>query len=185
MSILQMKRCSEVGGDTLWSNAAAAYEGLSAPLRELCDGLTALHDASPHGRPEKMATHPVVRVHPASGKKVLYVNQHFTRRIVELIAPESDHLLAYLTRWIASPEFVVRYRWREGTIAIWDNRGTQHCVLNDFADERIIQRVTIVGDRPEGAVPRWKPALPERLTAMSRHDRQLASFLKERDSDAR
>ena len=83
-AILQVKECPEVGGDTLWANAAKAYEELSPPLRELCDGLTALHDAGPHLRPEQTHIHPVVRVHPETGRRSLFVNEHFTRRIVEL-----------------------------------------------------------------------------------------------------
>ena len=81
MSVLQMLRCPPMGGDTLWSSLHAAYEGLSAPMKELCEGLTALHDAHPHDRADKMAIHPVVRVHPDTGRRALYVNEHFTRRI--------------------------------------------------------------------------------------------------------
>lgn len=179
LSVLQMKQCPDVGGDTMWSSLFAAYDALSDPMKELCEGLTALHDALPHGQPEKMAIHPVVRVHPVSGKKALYVNEHFTRRIVELNAEESNLLLGHLTRWVARPTFTVRYRWSPGTVAMWDNRATQHCVLNDFEGERIIQRVTIVGDQPKGGPARWKPCLPDRLSAVSRHDRQLARFLRE------
>ena len=103
-----------------------AYDELSPPMQELCEGLTALHDALPHNRPDKMAIHPVVRVHPETGRKALYVNEHFTRRIVEMNATESQMLLDYLTRWVQNPRFTVRYRWSEGTIGMWDNRCTQH-----------------------------------------------------------
>ena len=178
MSILNMKQCPEIGGDTLWTNLVAAYEGLSAPLQDLCDGLSALHDAHPHDRPDRVATHPLVRLDPETGGKALYVNEHFTRRIVEMSAPESDHLLAYLTNWVKQPAFTVRYRWQAGTIAMWDNRVTQHYVVNDFAGERIIERVTVMGDRVEGAAPRWRPyTKTARRSAMSRHDRQLKGFL--------
>ncbi len=95
-AILHMKTCPEVGGDTLWANAYKAYDELSAPMQALCDGLTALHDASPHLVPDKMHIHPVVRVHPETGKRSLFVNEHFTRRIVELSDAESDMLLTYL-----------------------------------------------------------------------------------------
>ena len=71
MSVLQMKRCPDIGGDTLWASLFAAYDALPAPIKELCDGLSALHDAEPHGQPEKMAIHPVVRVHPETGRKAL------------------------------------------------------------------------------------------------------------------
>lgn len=180
MSILHMVKCPETGGDTMWSSLCAAYDNLSPPMKDLCEGLTALHDALPHNKPEQMAVHPVVRVHPVTGRKALYVNEHFTRRIVEMNASESDALLQYLTRWVTSPAFTVRYRWSEGTVAIWDNRCTQHFVLNDFEGERIIQRVTVMGDKPEGTQPpRWEPWVRAgRLSATSRHDRQLHQYLK-------
>ena len=133
MAILNMVKCPAVGGDTMWANMYKAYEELSPPLQELCEGLTALHDATPHGKPEKMTIHPVVRVHPETGRKSLFVNEHFTRRIVELSHEESDHLLNYLTRWASNTRFTVRYRWNQGTLAMWDNRCTQHFVLNDSA----------------------------------------------------
>ena len=156
-AILQAKVVPEVGGDTMWSNACKAYDELSAPMRELCDGLTAYHDASPHLVPDKGWIHPVVRVHPETGRRSLFVNEHFTRRIVELSDAESTLLLGHLTRWVQQPRFTVRYHWTAGTIAMWDNRCTQHYVLNDFEGERVIQRVTVMGDDPQPAVPlpRW------------------------------
>ncbi|MBT3373294.1 MAG: taurine dioxygenase [Rhodospirillaceae bacterium] len=182
MSILNMRKCPETGGDTMWTNLCAAYEALSAPMQEMCDGLTALHDAHPHGRADKMTIHPVVRVLPETdsgpGRKALYVNEHFTRRIVEMSMEESNNLLPFLTRWVQSPRFTVRYGWSEGTIGMWDNRCTQHYVLNDFNAERIIQRVTVMGDQPLGAGARWQP-WTERTSrsAMGRHDRQLSGYL--------
>jgi taurine dioxygenase len=147
-------------------------------MKELCEGLTALHDADPHGHSERMAVHPVVRVHPETGRKSLFVNEHFTRRIVELSHEESASLLGFLTRWATSPRFTVRYRWSQGTVAMWDNRCTQHNVLDDFEGERLIQRVTVMGDRPEAAAPRrWQPFI-KTLSAASRHDRQLRQYLK-------
>ncbi len=158
LAILHMKVCPDVGGDTMWTNTARAYATLSPPLRDLCDGLTALHDASPHYKPERTGIHPVVRVHPETGERSLFVNEHFTRRLVEVSQEESDVLLGMLTRWITRPEFTVRYRWQQGTVAMWDNRATQHYVLNDFEGERVIQRVTVMGDVPEPAEPpRWEP----------------------------
>ncbi len=180
MAILHLVQCPEVGGDTMWANMYRAYQELSAPLRDLCDGLTALHDALPHGKPESMTVHPVVRVHPVTGRRSLFVNEHFTRRIVELSHEESQTLLGYLTRWVTNPRFTVRYRWTQGTVAMWDNRCTQHFVLNDFDEERIIQRVTVMGDRPEGTPPRWEPYVrPTSLASTSRHDRQLRAYLKQ------
>jgi taurine dioxygenase len=127
-----------------------------------------------------MAIHPVVRVHPVTGRKSLFVNEHFTRRIVELSHEESDALLRFLTRWAVNPRFTVRYHWTRGTIAMWDNRCTQHCVLNDFEGDRVIQRVTVMGDEPRPAAePRWSPFVKP-FTAASRHDRQLKSFLGQR-----
>ena len=125
---------------------------------------------------------PVVRIHPATKRKSLFVNEHFTRRIVELSHEESEVLLGYLKRWVANPRFTVRYRWSEGTVAMWDNRCTQHFVLNDFDGERIIQRVTVMGDVPEGAgSPRWDPYVrSQKPAATSRYDGQLNQFLGRR-----
>ena len=179
MSILNMKVCPDVGGDTMWSNLIAAYEGLSPPMRDLLDGLSALHDALPHNRPDRVTIHPVIRVDPATGRKALYVSEHFTRRLVEMDAMESDLLLGYLTNHVKQPAYTVRYRWTAGTIGMWDNRFTQHYVVNDFAAERVIERVTIMGDKVHGNDPRW-PAFTDsaKRSAMSRHDRQLRNYLK-------
>jgi len=179
-AILHMKKCPPVGGDTLWANMYKAYEGLSQPLKDLCEGLTALHDASPHYHPERMAIHPVVRVHPVTRRKSLFVNEHFTRRIVELSDEESDALLRYLTRHATRDRFSVRYRWSEGTIAMWDNRCTQHHVLNDFEGERVIQRVTVMGDRPEPAAPPRYAPYHDKFTAGSWRDKPLREFLRDR-----
>ena len=184
MAILNMVKCPEVGGDTMWANMYKAYESLSPPMQEFCDGLTALHDAAAHLRPDQMAIHPVVRRHPVTGRKSLFVNEHFTRRIVELSVEESDHLLRYLTRWVQNPRFSIRYRWSKGTVAMWDNRCTQHFVLNDFDEERIIQRVTVMGDQPEAASPtKWQPYVRlENPGATSRYDLQLNKFLGQKQT---
>jgi taurine dioxygenase len=179
MSVLNMVTCPGVGGDTMWTNLCLAYEALSAPMQEMCEGLTALHDAHPHDRSDAMSIHPVVRVHPVTGAKVLYVNEHFTRRIVEMSHTESEALLGLLTGWVKQPQFTVRYQWTEGTIGIWDNRCTQHSVLNDFDGERVIQRATVMGDQVEGVgPPRWEPWTPTKGGALTRHDRQLRRFLR-------
>ncbi len=179
-SILHMVKAPAIGGDTLWSNLALAYDELSPPIQDLCLGLTALHNAEPHGRPDEMTVHPVVRLHPKTGRKGLYVNEHFTRRIVEISRKESNLLLAHLASWVANPRFTVRYRWQAGTVAIWDNRATQHFVLNDFAEERVIQRVTVMGDRVEPAgEPRWPTFLRKgNVTDTSRHDALLQDWLR-------
>jgi taurine dioxygenase len=180
IAILHMVKCPSFGGDTMWANAYKAYDELSPAMQEFCEGLTALHDAHAHNKSEQMAVHPVVRVHPVTGRKSLFVNEHFTRRIVELSHVESEALLALLTRWVQSPRFTVRYHWTEGTIAMWDNRCTQHHVLSDFEGERVIQRVTVMGDRPEASSPpRWEPFIKP-FSAASRHDRQLQAFLDAR-----
>ncbi len=176
-AILQITECPDVGGDTMWANAAKAYDELSPPLRDLCDGLTALHDAGPHLHPEQTWIHPVVRVHPDTGRRSLFVNEHFTRRIVELSDAESTMLLAHLCRWIHEPRFTVRYRWTAGTVAMWDNRCTQHHVLNDFCGPRVIQRVTVMGDRPEPAAPARWPAHGSK-TATSWRDTAVREQLK-------
>ncbi len=180
MSILHMVKCPEVGGDTMWTSLSQAYDELSEPMQSLCEGLSALHDAHPHNRPQDMAVHPVVRVHPETGAKALYVNEHFTRRIVEMNATESRVVLDYLTEWVKNPRFTVRYKWTPGTIAFWDNRCTQHFVLNDFEGERIIQRVTVMGDEVKAAAaPQWEPWVRDgRASATTRLDRQLNSYMK-------
>ncbi len=184
LSVLHLVKCPEVGGDTMWSSLEQAYAELSEPMQDLCENLTALHDATPHNRPDKMTVHPVVRVHPVTGRKSLYVNEHFTRRIVELNATESDVLLTYLTNWVKNPRFTVRYRWSEGAVGIWDNTCTQHFVLNDFEGERIIQRVTVMGDEVTAAKDSpYEPFLRSGpLSATSRFDRQLFTFLQNKQS---
>jgi taurine dioxygenase len=181
MSIMHMVACPEVGGDTMWANQYLAYDELSAPLRDLLDGCTALHDATPHGKPEMKARHPVVRIHPETGRRSLLVNEHFTRRIVELSHAESEVLLPFLTRWATQERFTVRYRWTPGTIAIWDNRCTQHFVVHDFEGERIIQRVTVLGDDPKGDAPRWEPYRASRRGTAAMHDVRMRQALKQLD----
>lgn len=183
-SILHMRECPSVGGDTMWTSLGAAYDALSSPMQDLVCSLSALHDALPHNQPEKMAVHPVVRRHPRTGRKCLYVSEHFTRRIVEMHHKESDMLLQYLTRHVQDPRFTIRWKWTKGTIAIWDNTQTQHCVLNNFVGERHIQRVTIAGDKVEPAkttLPVYDPFLNGTLGASSRHDRQLFKYFKHED----
>jgi taurine dioxygenase len=157
-SILHMAVCPTVGGDTLFSNQYLALEGLSDPLRDLLGGLTAVHTAKAYGHPEINATHPVVRIHPETGRASLFVNRSFTSHLVEMSGTESEALLELLFRWSEQPQFQCRYRWTQGAVGIWDNRCTQHHAINDYTARRVIQRVTVLGDdEPAGGAPRWQP----------------------------
>ncbi|MCX5618682.1 taurine dioxygenase [Bombella sp. TMW 2.2543] len=158
------------GGDTLWASGTAAYDALSDGMKQRIDTLTAQHDflrsfpVSRYGRTEaeleKWAetrnnfppvTHPVVRIHPETGAKALFVNEGFTTEINDIDPEESAALLSYLTRHATRPEFSIRWRWEEGDVAFWDNRITQHYAVNDYLPaRRIMNRVTIIGDRPYG-----------------------------------
>jgi taurine dioxygenase len=154
------------GGDTLWASATAAYAALSEPVRRMLDGLYAVHDFR-HGFQESLAEpggaerlapaiaanppvrHPVVRTHPETGRKAVYVNRLFTTRIEGLSRGESDAILEMLYRHVVQDEFTVRLSWQPQTVAIWDNRATQHKPVNDFLSmHRKMHRVTIAGDRP-------------------------------------
>ncbi len=156
-SVLNALEMPERGGDTMWSNQYLAYERLSEPMKEIVGGLTAIHTAATFGRPEQQTIHPVVRRHPETGRPSLFVNPQFTERIPELSRAESDALLRMLYAHSVQPELTCRYSWAPGTIGIWDNRCTQHCAVNDFDGERVISRVTILGDHPEPAfdAKRW------------------------------
>jgi len=156
-SILKMVTCPPRGGDTMWTNQYLAYETLSAPMRDLLDGLSAVHHASPFGHPEITASHPAVRTHPETGRRSLFVNRTFTSHFVELRRSESDALLQYLCAWSEQPQFQCRYRWREGSVGMWENRCTQHYAVNDYDQRRVIQRVTVLGDAPSGGGTRWAP----------------------------
>ena len=162
-SILIQRVSPSLGGDTVFANAVAAYETLDEETKQRIDGLTAIHDAqvflqfldSEEKRQALQAKyppveHPVVRVHPETGEKVLYVNSVFPRRIVGLEEAESNALLARLFDQVKRPEFQVRWSWRPGSIAFWDNRATQHYAVPDYSEARRMERVTIVGDRPVG-----------------------------------
>ena len=164
-SILNAKVIPPSGGDTLWSDQGAALRDLSPSLQEYLSTLHAVHD----GRDTFQAAlrqfgtakwedeqfeelepvvHPVVRTHPETGERVLFVNKGFTSHIVELDERESDVLLKFLYEHSVRPEFVVRYHWTAGDIGFWDNRSTQHAVVGDFGTQhRLIQRVTLKGDQ--------------------------------------
>ena len=139
-------------------------------MRAFCEGLTALNDAQAHGHPELTAVHPVARAHPTTGRRSLFVNEHFTRRIIQLRHEESESLLRFLTTWVRQPRFTVRYHWTPGAVAMWDNRCTQQYVTNDFEGLRVAQRFTVMGDRPQAAC---EPGFPPEIaptSAASRHD---------------
>lgn len=150
-SVLHMVDVPPAGGDTMFSNQYRALDTLSEPLRDLLRACTAEHSAAPFGHPEQRVEHPVVRVHPETGRESLFVNRGFTERIVQLAPSESDVLLAFLFAHSEQPAVTCRYRWSPGTVAVWDNRCTQHCVVDDFAGPRTIRRVTVPGDAPRAA----------------------------------
>ena len=146
-AMLQMVVAPPSGGATHWASMTAAYDALDDATRQRLDGLTALHRS--WWQPVQESIHPVVRTHPESGRRALFVNGIFTKRIVELDEPESDALLAELFEHATRPEFTVRHEWRTGDIAFWDNRSTQHRVDNDFGDARRCgHRIAIDGDVP-------------------------------------
>src|SRR5579862_1062502 len=138
-SILNAVEVPESGGDTLWSDQQAAFEGLSPMLQDFVSRLTAVHDAGgafAAGSAERPAPveHPVVRTHPETGARVLFVNPTFTSHIKELALDEGDALLAFLYGHSVRPEYTVRYHWKVGDLGFWDNRCTQHAVAGDFGD---------------------------------------------------
>ena len=166
-SILRAEVVPEFGGDTSWTNLVAAYEGLSAPLRALADSLRAEHRFLAAYQPEGdtdayqqrinqnllVSIHPVVRVHPETGERALYVNPGFTSRIVGVSAAESRQLLDLFFEQIARPAYTVRFSWRPGDVAFWDNRATAHLAPTDLDHldvQRTLHRVTLIGDVPVG-----------------------------------
>jgi taurine dioxygenase len=155
-SVLKMVTSPPFGGDTMWTNQHLVYESLSSPLRDLVDGLTAVHTGWPFGHPELASEHPAVREHPENGQRCLFVNRQFTTHFPQLRRSESDALLEYLCTFSEQPQFTVRYRWTEGAIGVWDNRCTQHHAVNDYDGSRVIHRVTILGDPPAGPSARWE-----------------------------
>ena len=165
-SLLYALETPPAGGDTMFANMYQAYETLSEGLRRLLDGLRAVNVA---GKPvalqtrqemyQKRATaadveavstsHPVVRTHPETGRRSLYVNLAHTLRFEGMTEAESAPLLSYLFAWQIQPEFTCRFRWQPGSLAFWDNRASQHYPLNDYhGHRRVMHRVTLMGDRP-------------------------------------
>ena len=165
-SILRAVNVPSFGGDTQWTNLVAAYEGLSAPLRALADTLKAEHRfnarlniPSDSKLAQRIASnpivsiHPVVRVHPETGERALYVNPGFTSHILDVSRQESDLLLELFFNQITKPAYTTRFRWNNGDIAFWDNRATAHLAPQDLDHvevERVLYRTTITGDIPVG-----------------------------------
>ncbi|KTE21111.1 taurine dioxygenase [Sphingopyxis sp. H050] len=159
-SILRARHLPPLGGDTMWADAAAAYAGLPQAVKDRIEGLEAEHDIvrsfgglvseekkAQLARDFPPVRHPVVRTHPETGEKVLYVNYTFTTRILGLPEEESDSLLRLLFDRIKVPEYQVRFRWTPNAIGIWDNRSTQHYAVGDYWPEyRALERVTVSGD---------------------------------------
>lgn len=167
-AVLSARQLPTYGGDTLWASGIAAYEALSEPLKKLLEGLTATHDFTKSFPLERFGTtaqdlarweqtrhdnpplsHPVIRTHPVSGRKSLFVNEGFTTRINELHEAESEAILKLLFSHATRPEFTIRWRWQENDVAFWDNRVTQHYAVDDYRPQRrVMHRATILGDKP-------------------------------------
>ena len=160
-SILLAREVPDCGGDTLFANMHLAYERLSDPMKTFCEGLTAVHDiarvfAKRLGkRPEELhdtyppMRHPVIRTHPETGERAIYVNTAFTSHIEGLAESESRWLLDHLFATAKDAEIQCRFRWQAGSVAFWDNRVCQHFAASDyFPARRVMERVTIAGDKP-------------------------------------
>ena len=165
-TILRAQIMPATGGDTLWANMAAAYDGLSDTFKRMIAGLHAVHDFKnfrvlfkntddDRARLRKMEylyqnpTHPVVRTHPVTGAKILFVNPQFTLRIDGMAEDESRGLLDILFKQAQIPEYQFRHRWQPGDIVFWDNTSTQHYAVNDYyPDRRRMERTAVIGDKP-------------------------------------
>jgi taurine dioxygenase len=159
-SILRAVDVPEAGGDTMWASMTAAYAALSDAMQRFLSDLRAVHDgggfkaiATEDQKRElvkdQTAVHPVVRTHPVSGKKAIFVNATFTKSLVGMKPAESRAVLRFLYEHLSAPEFTCRFRWRVNSIAMWDNRCTQHRVISDnLAERRRMERITICGDAP-------------------------------------
>lgn len=169
-TVLYAREVPSYGGDTLWANMYEAYEALSAGMKDMLGRLRAMHSGRPYGgggvpkglrtsrsiqiergNPEadREVAHPVVRVHPESGRKALFINSIYTVRFEKFTEVESRPLLDYLYQHCTRPEFTCRFRWAPGSLAVWDNRCTLHYAVNDYdRQRRLMHRTTIAGDRP-------------------------------------
>ena len=161
-SILRLVKIPPSGGDTLFASMSAAYDALSEPMKRYLGDLTATHDGTENysdrakrrdgvitNRVYPRNTHPIVRTHPETGEKALYVNTAFTSHINDVPKPESDAILAYLYQHISNVAFQCRFQWTQNAIAMWDNRSTLHHAMWDyFPNIRSGFRVTVQGDKP-------------------------------------
>jgi taurine dioxygenase len=156
-SILRLTQLPPNGGDTLFASMYAAYDALSDAMKDFLGGLTASHDGASYGvgfensarKTHPQAEHPVIRTHPVTGRKALFVNRTFTTRIIQLSRSESDALLQFLYRHCEHPMFQCRFRWGKNSIAFWDNRCAMHNAMWDYyPNRRHGYRVTIKGERP-------------------------------------
>ena len=161
-AVLRMVQTPPRGGDTMWADMAVAYDNLSEDVKRRIEHAEAVHDMVPGFArflvPEKLerlrdafppVTHPVVRTHPETGRRTLFVNASFTTHVVGMESAESDALLRHLYAQAHVPEYQVRYRWRPGTVAFWDNRATQHYAVGDYHPQpRVAERVAITGGAP-------------------------------------
>ena len=167
-ALLSARVLPPTGGDTMWTSCIAAYDALDDEYKKLIENLTAEHDiaaaftddrygATPEARAQLAAAreknppmiHPIVRTHPVSGKRGIYVNHSFTTRIIELEPEKGTEVLNFLTSHVARPEFVVRWKWKQYDMAFWDNRLTQHYAFADYLPHRrVMHRATILGDKP-------------------------------------
>ena len=165
-TLLVARDVPEFGGDTIFANQYLAYETLSVGMQQLLDGLHGVSsstkadasrtredrirsDGTAEARKVLTAEHPVVRTHPETGRKALYVNVAHTVGLAGLSAEESAPLLRYLYRHQIRPEFTGRFRWQPGSLAIWDNRCAQHYAVNDYhGQRRVMHRITLAGDKP-------------------------------------
>ena len=165
-SILRALEIPPVGGDTLFADMYAAYDGLKDEVKARLEGRVAVHDfvnfrkgmrkrgvseeeIAAFDRQYPKVEHPVIRTHPETGRKAIYVNAGFTQHIVGMEKAESDALLTHLYAQAAIPEYQCRFRWTPNAIAFWDNRASQHYAASDyFPAVRRMERVTVVGDRP-------------------------------------
>jgi taurine dioxygenase len=161
-SVLRAIEVPEVGGDTSWADMGAAYDGLDGRTKARIEGMTAVHDwitTFGLGMDDETrdalradfppAEHPVVRTHPETGRKTLYVNRAFTQHLVGVDPEEGRALLELLFTRATFPEYQCRWKWAAGDVAFWDNRSTQHYASSDyFPNRRVMERITIIGDRP-------------------------------------